>query len=82
MKLRKTLIVVSSLLGIYSTVRKYQKSKRPVRTKRRQVIAHPTNRYSTLTGDQVREEFKNRIAAGEWLSQDEYTQMTNAMRSK
>ena len=82
MKIRKTLIVITSLLGIYSTVRKYQKSKRPVTTKRKQMNSQQTNEYLHLTAEQVREEFKKRISAGEWLSPDEYTQMMHAMKSK
>lgn len=81
MKFRKTLIVITSLLGVYNTVRKYQKHRRPTRVKTKQTIK-PANKYVTFTSQQVREEFKNRIAAGEWLTEDEYTHMIEAMKKK
>ncbi len=73
MNLRKTYIVTTSLLGVYSTVRRYQKKRRPVRAKHKGALPHQTNKYLELTQSQVKEEFKKRIAAGECLSQDEYT---------
>ena len=82
MRLRKSLIVFSSLLGVYNTVRRYHKKRRLVRVKHKQINTLQANKYLQFTPAQVREEFKNRIAAGEWLSQDEYTQMTHAMRNK
>ena len=82
MRFPKTLIVVTSWLGVYKTVRRYQKKKRPVRPRRRLINTQQTNKYLHLTADQVREEFKNRIAAGDWLNQEEYTQMMNAMKNK
>ena len=82
MKLRKTLIIVTSIFGVYSTVRKYQKKKRTVSAKLKIVTLLQTNKYLLLSQEQVLSEFKKRIAAGEWLSKDEYTQMMEAMRNK
>ncbi len=82
MKLRKTLIIVTSFLGVYNTVRRYQKKRRPARTRHKQITIQQTNTYLQLTPGQVREEFKKRIAAGEWLSQNEYSYMMHAMRNK
>ena len=82
MRLRKSIIIVTSLLGVYDTVRRYQKKRRPLRVKRKQIKAQETNKYLQLSSSQVLEEFKNRIGAGEWLSQDEYTHMMHAMKNK
>ena len=82
MKLIKGLIVAGSAIGIYNILKKNNKKRKPARLQKTYIDIQPTNKYKDIEPARVREEFKQRIAAGEWLSEDEYADMTDAMKSK
>lgn len=82
MKFIKSLIIAGSAIGIYSAIKKFRKKQKPGRVKHEPVNIEQRNNYKQLTPEQVREQFKERIAGGKWLSEEEYAAMTEAMKTR
>lgn len=73
MKLLKSLMIVGSALGIYAAVKKY--FRKPKLEKPEPDIPPHINKYEDMQPKEIKEQFKQRIAAGEWLTTEEYEDM-------
>ena len=81
MKFIKALIMVGSAIGVYSIVKKYKTKQKSAEVKQPPPAnMQRINKYKQLTPGKVREQFKERIAAGDWPSKDEYADMADAMK--
>lgn len=97
MKILKSSLILCSIFGILHAAKKYRyylkrsnaAGKPQTGNKHMSIVSdaiktelHEGNRYSKLTADEVREEFKQRIADGNWLTPEEYIAFMNALNAK
>lgn len=78
MKILKSVIIVTSAVGLYEALKNYKNKNKPVR--RRRINETQTDRYKNLSQAELKEQFKQRIASGEWLSKEEYEHMMKAIK--
>lgn len=87
MKTAKRIALVCSALGVLVTVQKYRHKKRHTAIRRSRLKKDAESiqpesilKIYNLTEDQAKEEFKNKIAAGEDMSEQEYVAYIEVMR--